>query len=427
MKTPSYLFALLTVLCCSCKTTEKKSSPKPKNTLATATSNIANQLVVIGGIQNKYLQKDTSTITVFMRVDAAKGDAVNVLFNEFVERYTLNYVIYPDYASRERLAYGNVPLNDQNVVQIGQKQFMISFDVKRPANQPAGVMLAEFVELGANRKYNSELSIRFKNTKLGDRFALFDRKGQTPLLRNYVNVNDTVMFKDLAKTQKKMYMSYYSHSFDAASSPTNLAARAASRTLQVDTVMRVAVGGPITFKNEGLYYFSEDSSDSYGVGIVVVNKRFPKFTRPQELIQPVMYVSQNQEIAELKNAAQPKKALDKYWLMMMNGNTELARRTIKSFYERVEEANRLFTTYKEGWKTDKGMIYIVMGPPDKLVKAKDREVWVYGQRQNFSEINFTFNRRPNQFVEDHYELQRYVEYQPIWYPMVEAWRSGAVR
>ena len=30
-------------------------------------------------------------------------------------------------------------------------------------------------------------------------------------------------------------------------------------------------------------------------------------------------------------------------------------------------------------------------------------------------------------VEDHYELVRYAEYQPIWYPMVEAWRTGIVR
>ncbi len=82
---------------------------------------------------------------------------------------------------------------------------------------------------------------------------------------------------------------------------------------------------------------------------------------------------------------------------------------------------------KEGWKTDKGMIFIIMGPPDRVQRSKDREVWVFSQRANFSEINFTFNRRPNQFVDDHYELQRYVEYQPIWYPMVEAWRTGAVR
>ncbi|MFA7473774.1 MAG: GWxTD domain-containing protein, partial [Spirosomataceae bacterium] len=126
-------------------------------------------------------------------------------------------------------------------------------------------------------------------------------------------------------------------------------------------------------------------------------------------------------------ADDPKKALDRYWLSLMNGHQDLAKSVIRSFYTRVEEANRLFTTYKEGWKTDKGMIYIILGNPDKVQRSKDREVWVYNQRGNANNINFTFNKRPNQFVDNHYELVRYVEYQPIWYPIVEAWRTGTIR
>jgi GWxTD domain-containing protein len=183
----------------------------------------------------------------------------------------------------------------------------------------------------------------------------------------------------------------------------------------------------LIFKEEGLYYMLKDTTDQFGLGLRVADNRYPKITRPEALTKPVMYMSQNQEINELTMAKNQKKALDRYWLTLMNGNTEVAKQTIRLFYSRVEEANRLFTTYKEGWKTDKGMVFIIMGPPDTYKFGKDREVWVYNQRANFSEINFTFNRRPNQFVEDHYELQRYVEYQPIWYPLIEAWRSGQIR
>jgi hypothetical protein len=61
-----------------------------------------------------------------------------------------------------------------------------------------------------------------------------------------------------------------------------------------------------------------------------------------------------------------------------------------------------------------------------VARTKEKEVWTYTQNPNFSEINFTFMRRPNQFLEDHYELVRYPEYEPIWYPIVEEWRSGVV-
>jgi GWxTD domain-containing protein len=407
----------------ACKTTEKKPQATAKKQ-ATERATIASSVLSVESITSKFVSKDSSNLAIFMKVTMQKSNSVDVKIQEFVSRFTLNYVIYPDFASRERLGYANIPLNLQNVVQASNNQFVVRFDVKKPANIQTAIMLSEIAENGTGKKSQEQLNLRFKSNKLSDRVALFDRKGTVPLMRNYVNVNDTVLITDLNKTPKKLYLYYYSHTFDAATSPMNLSARASAKTLTIDTVMTITIGRPMTFKNEGLYFMLEDTTDAYGIGIVVTNKRFPKMTQPRELTEPVMYVSQNQEIAELLNTKQPKKALDKYWLSLANGNADAARRNIRVYYDRVEEANRLFTTYKEGWKTDKGMIYIVMGAPDRVTRGKDREVWVYSQRANFSEVNFTFNRRQNQFVDDHYELQRYVEYQPIWYPMVEAWRAG---
>ena len=171
----------------------------------------------------------------------------------------------------------------------------------------------------------------------------------------------------------------------------------------------------------------EDTTDASGIGLVVGDKRFPKMTRPEKLIKPVLYMSTSSEIGELNQAQDTKKAFDRYWLSMMSGNEEVAKKTIRAYFDRVEEANKLFTSYKEGWKTDKGMIYIVLGAPDRVQRNREREVWVYNRRANVSEVNFTFTRKANQFVDDHYELVRYIEYQPIWYPIVEAWRTGAIR
>lgn len=383
--------------------------------------------VTILGIKSKFLSRDTNSVAIFMRVDLSKPNNIPVRWKDFTDKFTLNYVVYPDFASRERLGYGNIPLNEQNVVQLSATKFMIRFDVKRPVNHATAVMLAEISEIGTTKKVLNDLAVRFNAPKLSDRFALFERTGQVVMLQNYVNVNDTLLIKDIKKTVKPLYVMRYKHDFEAASSPMNTTPRNAPRTLGVDTTFMINTSTPLTFKEEGLYYMTEDTTDATGIGLVVSNKRFPKMTRPAELVRPVMYMSQNQEINELLGTKDAKKSLDRYWLSLMNGNTDLAKRTISVFYNRVEEANRLFTTYKEGWKTDKGMIFIVMGPPDRVQRSKDREVWVYSQRANFSEINFTFNRRANQFVEDHYELQRYVEYQPIWYPMVEAWRTGAIR
>jgi GWxTD domain-containing protein len=204
-------------------------------------------------------------------------------------------------------------------------------------------------------------------------------------------------------------------------------ARPASRSLKVDSTFTIRTDQPVNFEREGLYFFIQDTIQTEGIGFLVVNDRFPKMTFPQQLVSPLMYMSTNAEIKELQSAKDFKKSLDKYWLTLMAGNQDLARAMISNYYKRVEEANQLFTSYKEGWKTDKGMIYIILGNPDKVQRGKDREVWVYNQRASANNINFTFNRRTNQFVQDHYELVRYQEYQPIWYPLVESWRTGAIR
>jgi GWxTD domain-containing protein len=256
---------------------------------------------------------------------------------------------------------------------------------------------------------------------------LLDATSQQPQLRNYANVNETVVIGDVAGTQKKLFGYRYKHDFEAASSPMNTSARPATKSLTIDSTLTITTGQPFSLPKEGLYYFMEDTTDASGIGLVVADKRFPKMTRPEKLIKPVLYMSTSTEISELNQAQDTKKAFDRYWLSLMAGNEEVARKTLKAYFNRVEEANRLFTSYKEGWKTDKGMIYIVLGAPDRVQRNREREVWVYNRRAGVSEINFTFTKKPNQFVEDHYELVRYIEYQPIWYPIVEAWRTGAIR
>lgn len=214
-------------------------------------------------------------------------------------------------------------------------------------------MLAEISEIGTTKKVLNDLAVRFNAPKLSDRFALFERTGQVVMLQNYVNVNDTLLIKDIKKTVKLLYVMRYKHDFEAASSPMNTTPRNAPRTLGVDTTFIINTSTPLTFKEEGLYYMTEDTTDATGIGLVVSNKRFPKMTRPAELVRPVMYMSQNQEINELLGTKDAKKSLDRYWLSLMNGNTDLAKRTISVFYNRVEEANRLLLRIKRVGKQTK--------------------------------------------------------------------------
>ena len=382
---------------------------------------------VVTSIKGKFLSIDTSTVRVYMdlTVRTPAGDPV-VDPADFNQHFQIAYVMYPDYNNRERLGYGNVPLNAQSVVRQND-HLTLTFDVKRTKEPTNTILLTEITETNTGTKARNDLSLRFKSTKLSDRFALLGAGGTQLQLRNYANVGDTVVIGDVAGTRKTLFGVRYKHEFDAASSPMNTSPRPVPKSLAIDSTLTITTGQPFSLPKEGLYYFVEDTTDVSGIGLVVADKRFPKLTRPEKLIKPVLYMSTSTEVAELSQAQDTKKAFDRYWLSLMAGNEGVARKTLKAYFDRVEEANRLFTSYKEGWKTDKGMIYIVLGAPDRVQRNREREVWVYNRRASVSEINFTFTKKPNQFVEDHYELVRYIEYQPVWYPIVEAWRTGAIR
>ena len=61
----------------------------------------------------------------------------------------------------------------------------------------------------------------------------------------------------------------------------------------------------------------------------------------------------------------------------VRGNIDKARELIRIYYTRILYSNYYFTSYKEGWRTERGMIYTIYGPPDKVYKTSDGESWGY--------------------------------------------------
>ena len=82
-------------------------------------------------------------------------------------------------------------------------------------------------------------------------------------------------------------------------------------------------------------------------------------------------------------------AIDKYWLGKA-ASKERARSLIRTYYSRVELANKLFTCHLEGWKTDRGLISIIFGPPTYISNNRNSEVWSYGDDNNINSLKIYF-------------------------------------
>ncbi len=413
---PRILFVLCTLAllwACTVAKTNLNDTKNPKN------ARIANTEFKYEPIRSKFLLKGADSIRVYNYfMDPGIETA-----SEFISKYGLAYAFILDYSAKDKSETRVLNIDEENVsVKNGQINFY--FDLKKPKTELISIVLK--IELNARNgavKSLNEITVRLNSIRTSDNYALFD--GDFVVLKNYAALSDTLMLKSLSGESRTFNMVQYVHDFDYAMSPVVVGQRISPKPLYVDSIIPVATNQKFVIGRKVLCSFIKDTTDRTGISLLTVDERFPKYTKPEDLVKPLAYISTNQEYRGLSMSADAKKALDQYWLSLHNGNQITAKRSIKQLYQKVNEANQLFTGYKEGWKTDKGMIYIVMGYPDVVRFTKDKEIWAYTHQAKFSEVNFTFSKRPNQFIEDHYELNRFADFQQVWFPAVDAIRTGA--
>lgn len=217
-----------------------------------------------------------------------------------------------------------------------------------------------------------------------------------------------------------VYISYYSTDFPPASSPHNLAQSKVSPLLKADSIFRFSTEEKIVFTKSGLYLFQTDTSKAEGRAWRVEDD-YPKYATLESLADPLVYICTKQEFEKLKLAKGDKKLFDKT-ILSITGSTERAKIFIRNYFRRVELANTYFTSYKEGWKNDRGMIYIIFGLPEEVFKFADREIWDY--KINGKKVRFQFMKLPTIFDPDNYVLIREKKYAQTWFQTIDLWRKA---
>ena len=168
-------------------------------------------------------------------------------------------------------------------------------------------------------------------------------------------------------------------------------------------------------ETEGQPPFAEQSRE-----FAVREIDFPRLTEVDDLISALAYIASEREfefISEGEASRERRRRFDAFWGGLFN-DRQVAAGIIRLYYERVEQANLLFTTYKEGWKTDRGMVYVLFGPPEYVETRVDAETWHYDLSSQTALSTFVFGRasfsstlRP---AFENWVLQRSNSYETIW-------------
>jgi GWxTD domain-containing protein len=256
-----------------------------------------------------------------------------------------------------------------------------------------------------------------------DGLTLYEEDGTTPHLQPFVSINQPLILTSILPYFSAVHCFYYSHQFDEAVPPMVIEDQRAAKSLTIDSVFSVRLDEKFTLRKEGLYFFQKDSTTANGIAIRVQNEHYPLAKTFENVLAPLIYISTRSETDQIRSAPNQKEAFENYWIELVK-IPKLASSTVRQYYEGVEGANFLFTSYKEGWKSDMGLIYTIYGPPNDVYKSEEIIDWVYNQDLTMPNIRFSFYRVKNVFSEHYYKLLRKKNYDKNWFKSVELWRKG---
>jgi GWxTD domain-containing protein len=168
-----------------------------------------------------------------------------------------------------------------------------------------------------------------------------------------------------------------------------------------------------------------DTMQTEGLYLMNFGRYYPRIKTPEAMLEPLEYITTSVEYRKLKADDNKKLSIDNYWLKI-GGNADLSRELIRVYYTRVYYANYYFTSFKEGWKTDRGMIYVIFGQPNYITKDAVSEIWEYYNTQDGKTVEFIFNKTPSVYTDNHFVLQRSEYFTSFWRMAVDTWRSGKV-
>ena len=284
------------------------------------------------------------------------------------------------------------------------------------------------IRLTDNHKISTTIhSISIDKTNSNkDDYLVFTKKNRLQF-NSYFNISDTLFIQNNTK-QKNLFIKYYNDYFPLAKPPFSVG-EVKSKEIMVDKVFPLISDTTffiLPINKVGIYQILESENIENGMSILAFENDFPKTTSAKDMISPLKYICTNEEFLQLNEIKNPKIAIDEFWLSRTKDDKGQAKKIINTFYKRVEDANTFFTSYKAGWKTDRGMIMIIFGAPNIIYQSKEGESWIYGEKNNAFSLNFTFTKMENKFTNNDYQLNRSLYFKNIWNTAQNAWRDGHV-
>lgn len=411
---------LFTAICCVCmmyacgsaKETTKSKNLKKYNQayLYTETSTVPNIHLKV-----HHVSKDSADIYLGFPVDKLKTDSLGNA------RLKVTYELYKD-------------LNGKSIVY----SLVAQFEVKKAQQLSDFATLQNRIAVKDGQDYLLKLivsdGVAFKNYYLEglvrkgsafneQSFLVTNAYNHQVLFEDYEQKNSRIRVQYRSETESKLEVKYYPP-FRELALPTFKAERKRPYIYQMDSIF-TTTDGLFVLNQLGTYTVQVKGTKGSGLVLVSVDKRFPKLANAKDLVEALRYITRSEEFEKMIWAEDSKAAVDSFWLDRA-GSFDRGKVLVKEFYGRVQRANRFFTSYKEGWKTDRGVVFVIYGEPDEVYKTAMTEQWVYESSSAQPRNSFTFRQGTHPFHKPEPQLVRSPSYEDSWHQSVYEWRKGLI-
>jgi len=341
--------------------------------------------------------------------------------SNFSSRFKIRYELFDAFKGGNRIDSGSFVFTDSLYYGV-DKIFNHDFEVK--TIYPGDFVLNLVIEdLNRKKSFMTFLEISNQSDFSRENFIKLNASNEI-IYEDYIRGDQAFRIRTNSNDYSKFLVRYYNRDFPIAVPPFVEDERKTFR-YRADSIFVININNGITdlitLVNHGFYHFQIDTSSRDGLTVFRYYDDFPAVNEAEHMLMPLKYLTTKKELEKLEQSPNIKNAVDDFWIEN-SGNQDRAKVMIQKYYTRVQDANQYFSSYLEGWKTDRGIIYIVQGTPNVVYRDTNYEQWIYGEEGNIMSITFNFVKVNNPFTNNDFLLDKSPVYKETWYRAVNNWR-----
>ncbi|MFT7270486.1 MAG: GWxTD domain-containing protein [Roseivirga sp.] len=339
-----------------------------------------------------------------------------------ISDYELTYDIRSSYIDEKHVASTRI-LDSAAVIGTGFREFVYGFDFIKEDNQ--NLIVLEVNNIARGKKFLIDIPISGKTSQRNQPFLIFEEKRDVPYFSKFINLDQTVRLVNPFGNRGKYEIKGVLNNKSVATPPFDSNKTVTNSDIAIDTLYGTVEGSPQKFSTPGFYEINDSTDPNNTTGILVSDKFYPYFGQYEEMIEPLIFITTNDEFKGMRQATDTRDAFEDFVMNRFSGSSKMGQDFVKYYYKRLRDAAHLFSGKKEGWKTDRGMVYQIYGNPIQVFRNENTELWVYASA-NGNRTRFIFDILPGASDLLEYSLIRGDKYKESWMDAVTGWRSGKI-